>query len=247
MQHRYSLLPVLLLAALSLGVTVSHAAKPTRVVTPLLGTPRKADVSTPQRVNAICQLGVTGAPASIVDGYILPPDDQYYTLMDPAACGCNGEGGVLLSNAHVLLSMPVAGCTIPMSVAVVQADLSNPNCPVPMPGHYIGQPAVFNLSVAEAGSYDFTFPLDAGVCITEKAFLLVTFLTNGDCGEGNVPGLITTDTCDPCVSWNVYPGNFDDLCDNGFPGNPVMSVEAACCTSVPAGRGTWGRLKTLYR
>ena len=39
-----------------------------------------------------------------------------------------------------------------------------------------------------------------------------------------------------------------DLCvDAGFPGNPNMYVDAACCESTPAIRGTWGRMKTLYR
>ena len=126
-------------------------------------------------------------------------------------------------------------------------DLTDPNCAVPIPGQYICQPVAYNLAVTAAGNYDFTMPLNSGCCITEKAFLVVTFTGAGTCTT--LPRLITTEVCDNCTSYNVYPpSGFDDLCaDIGFPGSPVMYVDAACCDVVPAQRGTWGRLKTMYR
>ena len=245
MRHRYSVLPILVLVALSLVATASHAARPAAVSAPLQGTLQKIAVDTPQQMYVACQLGVTGAPAFLVN-YLYPPNDAYYTMLDPAACGaCPGPNGVLLSNAHILLNFQMA-CSIPVSVAVVAADLTDPLCPVPVPGQYICPVVNYNLAPAAAGNYDFTFPLPSGCCITEKAFLVVTFTGTGTCTT--LPRLITTDGCDPCMSYNVYPGGFDDLCaDIGFPGNPNMYVEAACCDIVPAMRGTWGRVKTLYR
>jgi len=244
MRHRYSLLPVLLLVALSLVVTASHAAKPAAVSEPLQGTLQKLAVGTPQEMYVVCQLGVTDAPGWIVN-YLAPPDDAYYTLLDPEACACPGPNGVLLSNAHAMLNFQMA-YSIPVSVAVVEADLTDPLCPVPVPGQYICPPVNYNLAPAAAGNYDFTFALPEGCCITQKAFLVVTFTGAGTCTT--LPRLITTNGCNPCVSYNVYPGGFDDLCvDIGFPGNPNMYVEAACCDIVPAIRGTWSRVKTLYR
>jgi hypothetical protein len=244
MRHRHPLFSVLLLVALSLIATASLAAKPAVVSEPLQGTPLQFDVGAPQQMYVACQLGVTAAPAYIVS-YLYPPNDGYYTLLDPAACGCPGPAGVLLSNAHAILNFPIA-CTIPVSVAVVAADLTDPLCPVPAPTQYLCPPVNFNLAPPAAGSYNFTFPLPSGCCITQKAFLVITFTGAGTCTT--LPNLITTDGCTNCVSYNVYPGGFDDLClDIGFPGNPNMYVEAACCDIVPALRGTWGRMKTLYR
>ena len=245
MRRRYSLLPILVLVALSLVATASHAAKPTLVPEALQGTPQKFIVGTPQSMYVACNLGVTGDPAWIVN-YLYPPNDAYYTMLDPAACGaCPGPNGVLLSNAHALLNFPMA-CSIPVSVAVVAADLTDPLCPVPLPGQYICAPVNYNLAPGAAGNWDFTFAMPLGCCITQKAFLVIEFTGTGTCTT--LPRLITTDVCDPCVSYNVYPGGFDDLCvDIGFPGNPNMYVEAACCDQVPALRGTWGRMKTLYR
>ena len=241
-RHRYSLLPVLLLAALALVVTTSHAAGRTAVSESLQGTPQKVAVGTPQDVIAVCLLGVTGKAARTVD-HLAPPDDAYYTLLDPETCGCPGTSGVRLPNAHVLLDFPVA-CSIPASVAVVKADMSDERCPVPMPGAYICEPISYKVSVEEAGSYDFTLPLNAGDCITQKAFLVITFLEEGECKE--LPMLITTDGCDACASYSVSRDGADDLC-KVLPGNPNMYVEATCCDEVPAHRATWGQVKTLYR
>ncbi len=244
MRHRYPLITVLLLVALSFVASASHAARPAAVAEPLQGTPQRVVVGTPQQMNVLCGLGVAAAPAYYID-YLLPPNDAYYTLLDPATCGCPGPNGVLLSNAHVLLNFPMA-CSIPVSVAVVAADLTDPLCPVPVPGQYLCAPVNYDLVPGAAGDYDFMFALPSGCCITEKAFLVVTFTGAGSCTT--LPRLITTEGCNPCESYNVYPGGFDDLCVAvGFPGNPSMSVETACCDIVPALRGTWGQMKTHFR
>jgi hypothetical protein len=245
MRPRYSLLPILVLVALSLAVGVGQAAKPAPVHEAMLGTPLKLAVGTPQNITVTCTLGVTDAPAYLVN-YLLPPDDAYYTLLDPALCGCAGPGGVLLSNAHAFLNFQMA-CSIPVSVGVVAADLTDPLCPRPIPGQYLCGPINYNLAPAAAGNYDFSFALPAGCCITQKAFLVVTFLQTGDCTT--LPRLITSAICNGCFSYNVYPPTgFDDLCvDIGFPGNPIMYVDAGCCDVVPTHHDTWGRLKTMYR
>ena len=140
---------------------------------------------------------------------------------------------------------------IPVSVAVVAADLTNPLCPVPVPGQYICGPVNYSIGDLPLGNYNFTFALPSGCCITQKAFLMITFPAKGTCTTlpGTLlPRLIATDGCVGCVSYNVYPGGFDELCGaSHFPGNPNMYVDAACCDIVPAMRGTWGRVKTLYR
>lgn len=243
--HRGSPLSgVLVLLALSLAATASLAAKPGPVSEPLRGVPQKFTVGAPQQAAVACQLGVTAAPAYIID-YLYPPNDSYYTLIDPVACGCVGPNGVLLASAHAILNFQMA-CTIPVSVGVVVADLTDPDCPVPVPGKYVCGPTNYNLMPGAAGNYDFSFALPSGCCITEKAFLMITFTAAGTCTS--LPRLITTDGCEKCMSYNVYPGGSDDLCvDIGFPGNPNMYVDAGCCELVSAPRGTWGRVKTLYR
>jgi hypothetical protein len=244
MRHRYSLLPVLVLLALALVVTASYAAKPALTTSPFQGITTRLDAATPQNVNVTCTLGITDAPVYLVN-YLLPPDDEYYTLLDPTACQCTGAGGVLLSAAHIYLNFSAA-CSIPVTVAVVRADLTDPLCPKPIPGDYICTPIAYNLAPAAAGNYNFSLPLNAGCCITGKAFVVITFTGAGSCTT--LPKLITSATCNDCTSYNVYPGGFDDLClDIGFPGNPVINVDGACCDVVPAHTGTWGRLKTMYR
>ena len=245
MRHRYSILPILALLALALVATASHAGKPALSRETLHGTLQRVVVAAPLNVTAVCTLGITDPPMYYVD-YLYPPNDAYYTLLNPATCACTGAGGVLLSSGHILLNFQQA-CSIPVTIAVVRADLTDPNCAVPIPGQYICQPVAYNLAVTAAGNYDFTMPLNSGCCITEKAFLVVTFTGAGTCTT--LPRLITTEVCDNCTSYNVYPpSGFDDLCaDIGFPGSPVMYVDAACCDVVPAQRGTWGRLKTMYR
>lgn len=244
MRHGYSFASILVLAALALVTSPGQAAKPAPVRGTLRGAPQQVVVGNQlQSVNATCVLGVIGPP-SFPMFYLYPPEDQYYTLIDPAQCECSGSGGVSVSTAHVMLDFPEA-CTIPVRVAVVAADLSDPQCPIPIPGQYLCPPVEHDLSVSEAGQYDFSLPITAGCCITQKAFLMITFVTGGDCGSW--PGLMIDTAVCGCVSYNAWPGgDLYDLCGT-LPGSPVMYVDAVCCGVVPALPQSWGKIKTLYR
>ena len=95
------------------------AAKPYASTTPLLGEPMgKLSVGSPASAEVTCTLGELGTPAFSFN-YLLPPNDAYYTLLDPEQCvGCTG-GILQLDIAHVFLSFPVL-CQIPVSVAMTQ-------------------------------------------------------------------------------------------------------------------------------
>jgi hypothetical protein len=233
------------LAAVVLFAAPAQAVRPVPKAGVLKGPTQRVLVGRLlQSAPPTCTLGVTG-PASFPMFYLYPPEDQYYTLLDPAACACGEEAGLQLATAHVQLDFPEP-CTIPVRVGVVAADLSDPACPVPIVDGYLNQPIVYDLSVTEAGQYDFSMALD-GICISEKAFLLVTFVTGGDCGSW--PGLMIDTAVCGCVAYNAWPGSGDitvDLC-GVLPGSPVMYVDATCCSVVPTMGRSWGRIKTLYR
>lgn len=236
---------VLALAAVAFIANPVQAARPVAQAGTLKGTTQQVVVGRQlQSVSPTCTLGVPG-PASFPMFYLYPPEDQYYTLIDPAQCDCSEEGAVLLNIAHVALDFPEA-CTIPVRVAVVEADLSNPECPIPIPGQYVCPPVEYDLTVSEAAQYDFSLPLCEGSCIAQKAFLLITFVSAGDCGS--LPGLMIDTAFCGCVSYNAWPGSGDpsDLC-GALPGSPVMYVDAACCGPVSEMPHSWGKIKTIYR
>jgi hypothetical protein len=245
MRHRYSLVSILVLFALTFVVASSYADRPAAVEGTPSGPIQKIEVTKirPSAATPVCQPGVNDPHFTM--NYLYPPDDEYYTLIDPATCGCAEQGAVLATAAHMILDFPEA-CSIPVSVAIVAADLSNPSCPVPMRGHYLCAPVDFDIEVSNPGGYDFVMPLDATCCIAQKAFLLITFREVGTCGS--VPSLYVSFGCDPCTSWNYWPdGALVDLCDGYLLGNPNMYVDAACCGVVPTLPDTWGQLKALYR
>lgn len=245
MRNRYSLVSILVLFALAVVVTSSHAARPAAVKGTSSGIPQKIEVAKARQsaVNSVCQLGVNDPHFTM--NYLYPPNDEYYTLLDPSTCGCAGQGGVALTTAHMILDFPEA-CSIPVTVAIVAADLSNPSCPVPMREQYLCAPVNYDIEVSNPGGYDFLMPLNAACCITQKAFLLITFRAVGTCGA--VPSLYVSFGCEPCTSWNYWPdGALTNLCDGYLLGNPNMYVDAACCGVVPALPHTWGRLKSAYR
>jgi hypothetical protein len=244
MKHRY-LLPLLLLLVLLVAAAPALAARPVPAPERVQGTAQPLNVAQPAHVNVSCTLGVTGDPSWAVN-YLAPPDDSYYTLLDPSQCNCSNPPGVLLAAAHVLLYFPTLACSIPVQVSVVAADLTDPLCPMPLPTQYLCAPVAYTLTAPSAGLWNFNMALDAGCCITAKAFLKVEFTGAGTCTT--LPRLVTTDGCEPCLSWNGYGTYLDELCgDAGFPGNVNMYVDATCCDVVSAHGSTWGRLKMLYR
>lgn len=191
----------------------------------------------------MCLIGVNDPHFPM--NYLYPPDDEYYTLVDPDACECAGETGLGVSVAHVVLDFPEA-CTIPVTVAIVAADVSNPSCPAPVRGAYLCAPVDHEITVGEGGAYDVSLPLPATCTITQPAFLLVTFREVGDCGT--VPSLYVSFGCSPCTSWNYWPGGpLLDLCDGYLLGNPNMYVSGSCLGVVPNAARSWGGLKSFYR
>lgn len=202
------------------------------------------------RASSACALGVTG-PAAWRVNYILPPNDAYYTFLNPGACStCTGVAGVIATTAHVALSFGYM-CTQPVTVAVYGAQ-GSPGCYQPDLGTVYAAPTTHNLTPPATGIYEFSMPLPPGACFSGPAFLMVMFPVDGAACDSAAtrPRLVTADGCMPCTTWNIYAvGGPDDLCDPliGFPGNPMMWVDADCCSVVPALPGSWGKLKLLYR
>ena len=247
MTSRFRLVAALTMTALLAGAGAALAAKPAARAIPLTGSPiGKVAIGSPS-LDATCTLGVSTGAAYIID-YIAPPDDAYYTLLDPASCACPANA-VQINAAHLLLNFQ-AGCTQRVQVRVVPAVLSAPGCYVPDPSSTVCGPTFYDLTPGAAGNYQFNLGLSVGCCITAPAFLEITFPQFGaGCDQvGTRPRLITTGACTPCTSYNVYGGLTDDLCDVvGFPGNPVMWADGDCCSATPTEHGTWGQVKILYR
>jgi hypothetical protein len=232
--------------------SASVAARNPPVVTPLV----PGAVITPVNVNGVdevtgtCVIGVTDAPVYVVD-YLTPPADQYFTQLYPWSCPCPTPDSLYVKSAHVLLSFPIL-CSMTVTVSIVGATLAG-TCYRPDPNKVIVPPNDYELTASVVGASDFSMPLPAGYCITGPTFL--EFTVNSFSGCPNMPphvfpqpSLVTTGSCVPCRSWNFYPAGHEiELCDVGFPGNPIMYVQGDCCTSTPVRGGSWGRLKTIYR
>jgi hypothetical protein len=243
MHPRYSLLATLLWIGFAFAVSPVQANKPEPVFLPVRGTSGTGSPGQPKLATPVCQTGMNGAPQHVVS-YIIPPDDQYFTLINAEACDCPPGGGLVLSAAHILLEFGDLYST-PVRVGIVAADLSNPDCPVPVPGQYLCSPVDFGLAGPDYGTFDITLPLSNNCTITGKAFLEITFT---DWGLGyTTPNLLLTASCESCNSYNYYPGNHYDLCTFGFEGNPIMYVDGACTGAVAVHPDSWGRVKTLYR
>jgi len=240
------------LAALSVFLLASTSAfaadRPARVVTPFEQKgPFESITIGPPLPQGACALGILGDPAFSVE-YLLPPDDDYLTLIDPTSCLACPSGSLALTAAHVALDFPTA-CAQPVTVSIVGAIDQN-GCMTPDVSNVLCGPIAYNLSPGEAGAFIFNLPLPAGCCISQKVFLSVNFIAPGvGCNTSDTrPRLLTTDNCQPCTSWNDWAGGTDDLCtDVGFPGNPIMYVDGECCATTPAIQSSWGLLKSQYR
>lgn len=226
------------------------AAKQAPIVTPLGASAPTSSLNVgPTGANATCTLGITDAPAYIVD-YVYPPNDQYYTFISPAQCNACQGGPVYAVTAHFWVDFRTT-CTQVMSIGIYGAS-GDPTCYSPNPAQVLCAP--FNVTVTPPGpgDYDVSVPVPAGCCISGPAFLKVEFVAAAPgCGtSSNFPRLITTASCtNACTSWNIYPGGGpDDLCaDIGFPGYPVMNLDVDCCNATPTFKHTWGGLKSVYR
>jgi hypothetical protein len=230
-------------AALLASAIPAFAARPATTLRRIDAAESRLSAVPAAPTNALCALGVTDAPAWSV-GYIIPGEDQYYTLVDPAECAGGDDCGVSVSLAHIVLDFSYAMST-PVRVGLVQADLTDAECPVPMPGVYVCPPVTYDIAGPDAGLYDVALPLSESATLTGKVFLEITFTEWGPYWD--VPGLAITAACDPCRSYNYYPGDNYDLCTFGFDGNPVMFVDVDCANAVADEATTWGQLKASYR
>ena len=79
---------VLMCCSLLVVTAALASARPAPEVSPLpnAGEPITRVRVGPQSVSSVCDLGVSTGAAWLIN-YILPPNDAYYTLLDPAACG----------------------------------------------------------------------------------------------------------------------------------------------------------------
>jgi len=247
----YRFVPVFALLAVCCLVSAawSSTQKPAPVIESI-GTASKIDriaVGSPQSTSALCQLGVNGAPAFLID-YLFPPDDQYLTLINPADCpSCPS---LMLTTAHALFQFRSV-CSMPVTISIVGAIDNGSGCFEPNPEDVVCLPATYLLAPPATGIWDFSMALPPGCCINGPVFLVVNVNSFGTCPNTSTlrPRLVTTGNCDPCVSWNIYGGGVyeDELCGVGFPGNPIMYADADCCGATPTRSGTWGRIKTMYR
>ena len=189
--------------------------------------------------------------------WFLPPEDRYYTFIDPEACGC--QYGLNLTSAHWDLWW-TAACEIPIEITLVAAveTSQGSGCWIPDDNQPLGAPVSATLSSsALLQVVDHAFPLD-WPCLNQKAFISFSLLTNGDCPVDvptqtlESPRALSDDTPDACVSYNTYPGSAGplDMVDPSynFGGNLTMWVTGDCCTlEMPTFQRSWGKVKTLYR
>jgi len=249
--HSLLTLPILVLA-LTVAPALAEKPAPTRVP-PVTAFPPEGPLGIMTSGSPACALGVT-APLANAFGYVIPPDDQYYTRIDPGSCPSCSNDLYKATVAHVQLYFSTP-CEIPVTVALVPAVESEPGCWSPDPlAAPLCPPTQY--MVGDGGTLeqclDFQLPLDPACCFNGPAFLLVEF-DSGSCPEAQ-PMFCGPASCTACTQYNFYPGADlpgDDLCTVLSPyglAGPRMSADVECCeapTSITP--GSWGLLKTLYR
>jgi len=252
MQLRYRNVLPLVAVCLALSIAPAFAAKPDpTTLAPPVGPSGSIEIGSVNSTT-VCNMGIVG-PAANVYGYILPPDDAYYTLLLPNQCPTCPNNAYLLTAAHMELYF-TEPCEIPVSVTVIPGAEMTPGCWAPNP---FAPPicAVASYVINDGGTLntcvDYSLPMAPGCCIDQPAFLCIEF-DQGTCANSR-PAFCGPAACNLCTQYNFYPGaGFpgDDLCavlaGFGLTGN-IMYVDAACCTPTATAPGSWGMLKTLYR
>ena len=253
MRLRYRFLLSLIVGCLAFAGT-AFAAKSIQPAT--IGNGPMIHLGTNSTMSVSCVLGVPPPFSGGFTGLIGPPDDEYYTLIDPAACPASActspdpANSILLTTAHAGLFFPHQ-CVIAGHIVIVGAA-GDPTCYTPDPTNILCGPVNFvlnpqgNLNVA----LDFAVPLPT-CCINRPVFLGIIY--DGTNCPGGEPGNLYQDPCQNCVEYNIFPGNpapGTDLCPYlsgyGF-GNPLYWVDATCCAPDATVPHTWGRIKSLYR
>ena len=247
MRLRYrSVLFLVAVCCLAFAAAPALAAKLAPTTTATVTQPA---VPSPQNVShqaAACQLGILPV-SNTAFGYILPPDDAYFTLLNPADCSaCPGE--MKLTAAHVEHFYPLGElpCSIPVTISIVAAVDQGDGCYAPNPFEVLCGPQQYVISYpgVDDACVDFSFPLDCP-CFTGPVFLAIEY-DQGDCPSGR-PAFCGQNPCTsgPCKQYNIYPGGNDDIC-LAIGRNITMYADADCCV-VPTLPGSWGMVKTLYR
>jgi hypothetical protein len=246
-------MPRLRAALVAVALTVSAAPAMAAKPQPTTIGPVTSAPATDALGNPFCLLGVFG-PAAGAYGYILPPDDGYYTLLDPQRCPtlC-GNGAYFCFAAHMELYF-TEPCEIPVTVQLVAAQETQPGCWAPNPFAPLCQPA--QSMINDGGQLNtcvnYMLAFAPGCCFQGTAFMLIEF-DQGTCANSR-PAFCTPAACDLCTQYNFYPGVIvpgDDLCavlaPFGLHGN-IMYANIECCQPPnPTTTRSWGKLKTSYR
>lgn len=208
---------------------------------------------------SFCELGGLQQPFDEIDLFLIP-NDQYYTLLDPATCNeCGATGTMTVDRIHVAINFRTA-CTQPILISILESDANG--CPRPDLNKVLMAPTQFDLTGPGPGVTMFELNLANPVCLRGKAFLGLTVNQYGaTCAEEgvNTPTLVYGDTveCAPCRAYNYYPdpdapnGMFIDAFCNGpndlTPGLPIHYVSGSCCKLMPTLPATWGQVRSRYR
>ena len=133
MQLRYRSVLSLVAVCLALAVAPAFAAKPEPTpLAPPTGPSVQIQLGSITSTLTPCDLGVL-PPSANAYGYILPPDDGYYTLINPGTnCPACHQNGRLLTTAHMQLYF-TEPCEIPVTISVVPAVEVTPGCLGPNP------------------------------------------------------------------------------------------------------------------
>jgi hypothetical protein len=261
MSHR-SLRPVIAFAALCVLLAAGSAHAEKKVALP--SGPRPADnlqgiiqIGNPRALqDSSCALGGVLPFFDDID-YIDPPQDQYFTLLDPATCTeCTATGTMTVEEIHVRLTFQTA-CSQPAIVRLVEAK--NEGCPEPDLTKPLMSYLPINVVAPGPGQWEALIALPEPVCLRGKAFLEVTFDQIGSlCTDGiqELPPYIAygdTNLCEPCHYYNFYSSggdlNKEQLCRaiaHWTPGPLLHWVTGHCCSLIPVQPATWGRLKIRY-
>src|SRR5262245_45278314 len=152
--------------------------------------PRPADqlqgiiqVGTPRLLaDSSCALGGVLPFFDDID-YLDPPQDQYFTLLDPATCTeCTATGTMTVEEIHFRLTFQTA-CSQPAMVRLVEAK--NDGCPEPDLTKPLMSYVPASINAPGPGQWEASITLPEPVCLRGKAFLEVTFDQIGSaCNDG---------------------------------------------------------------
>ena len=249
--HRHAVATLVALC-LALGIAPAFAGKPQPTpLAPPSGPPVEVPHGSVSGTPTVCNLGVVGPP-TLSMAYLFPPDDVYYTLVNPAACdGCLGNN-LRLMEAHIELNF-TAPCEIPVTVSIVPAIDLGGGCLAPNPSAPpVCEPVEQAISEENATGQcrEYKVPVAVTCCIDGPVFLRIEF-DRGSCPDGQ-PMFCGPSTCSNCTQYNFFPGQAtsgEDLCavlPSGIKAF-MMYVDASCCAPTSTAPGSWGKLKTLYR